>query len=234
VTTAQAEPVASSAPIEQYTPWPTPAPWPTPTPVPGAPDEVTYYAQELVPYMEYMVYGLEAMEQAMYAYADGYVTIEDVNATLEIYNEIVLTAYQGALAVVAPEALALIQSEVVDELQDVDAILQMIQSAPIDQLDPDSLAQATQAIDQVKDRTQLVDRALSDQFSLFGRGERPGPEGFQLQLPEKHELSLPRFGEGQLQIGDGDRPDVGRPQIEAPSRPDLQKPEIELPDRRRR
>jgi len=230
-TTATLGSVVMTAPAAQYTPWPTPAPWPTPTPVPNAPAEVNYYVQELVPYMEYMVYGLQAMEQAMYAYADGYITIEEVNATVEIYNEVVLTAYQGALAAVPPETLALVQETVTSELQDVHSILEIIQSTPMDQLDPDSLQQATQAMTQVKDRLQLVDRELSNTASLFSEGGRPNLENLQLQLPQKGELAWPRSGEGQLQLENLARPEIERPRIENPDRPDIQKPEIERPSR---
>ena len=170
------------------------------------------------------------MEQAMYAYADGYITIEDVNATLEIYNEIVLTAYNGALAAIPPETIALVAEQIVNELDDVHAVLEMIDSLPIEQWAPEELDQALQVMAQVRDRTQLVDRALSDEISLFASGERPNLESLQLQLPDRGELSLPtRPGEGHTGVERPEPPD--RPQVERPDIPQPQKPQIEQPSR---
>ena len=221
--------IVTSSPVAQYTPWPTQATWPTPTPVPGMPPEVEYYVQEVVPYMEYMTYGLQAMEQAMYAYSDGYITVEDVNATLEIYNEIVLTVYESALAAVAPETIALIAGQIVDELDDVHAIWEMIDSLPLEQWSSEELGQALQAMSQVRDRTQLVDTTFAGAMSQFGSGDHLGPENLQLQLPGRGELSLPKPGQGRPGFDGSQSP--GRPQIEQSSRPQPQIPEINPPSR---
>ena len=201
---------AGPAEGDTATPPEAPTPWSTPTPIPDAPAEVNTYVQEVVPYVESLAYGLEAMYEVLYDYSVGNVTIEDVNASLEIYNEIIITAYQGILAVAAPEALEFVHEQIVGEVGDVGAVLEFLDKGAFEGASPENLTQDLDLMSQSRDRIRMVDQALADQMPRMARGEGPSSGPLQLQLAERD-----RTREGRTI----DRPDVQPPQIQKPDRP---------------
>jgi len=102
---------------------------------------------------------------------------------------------------------------------------------PLDQWTPDELQQTLEALNQVKERTELVDGAFADGLASLGASEHPQIGDWQLELPARGELTLPsRLGEGRSGTG---KPGLqGKPDLDRPELPQIQKPD--LPSRGRR